>query len=66
MNASERIADIQARLRRAVSATARLQQAGAREQYLESYFLVEALELQLARLRQERDVNIEGRRHAPS
>ena len=29
-----------------------LQRAGTSEQYLESYFLVEALELQLARLRQ--------------
>ena len=52
MTTAEQIAAVQSRLQRATASTAMLQRAGASEQYLESYFLVEALELQLARLRQ--------------
>ncbi|MBK0393776.1 hypothetical protein [Ramlibacter algicola] len=51
MTAPETITAVQDRLQRATKATAMLQRAGTSEQYLESYFLVEALELQLARLR---------------
>jgi hypothetical protein len=61
MNTTEQIADVQARLQHAVSSTALLQRAGAREQYLESYFLVEALELQLAQLRQDRASTVAAR-----
>jgi len=64
MTTEEQIANVQGRLQRAVSSTALLQRAGAREQYLESYFLVEALELQLARLRQHPARNVEP--HATS
>ena len=47
MNPTEAISDLQRRLAEAGRHAAVLRQAGTREQYLESYFLVEALELQL-------------------
>ena len=53
MTIAEQIADVQGRLQRATTSTAMLQRAGTGEQYLASYCLVEALELQLARLRQK-------------
>lgn len=44
------IASVRARLAQAEVATGRLRQAGSQEQYLQSYFLVEALENQLETL----------------
>ncbi|MBE7942488.1 hypothetical protein IM725_18125 [Ramlibacter aquaticus] len=55
MTIEEQIKQVQTRLQRATTHTALLQQGGGGgEQYLTSYFLVEALELQLARLRMHR------------
>jgi hypothetical protein len=50
MTATQQIAETKARLDRAVASTAHLRKAGTQEQYLQSYFLVEALEIQLDRL----------------
>lgn len=44
------IANVRARLAQTEVATGRLRQAGSQEQYLQSYFLVEALENQLETL----------------
>lgn len=44
------IANVKARLAQAEVATGRLRQAGSQEQYLQSHFLVEALEHQLEAL----------------
>lgn len=44
------IGNVRARLAQAEVATGRLRQAGSQEQYLQSYFLVEALERQLESL----------------
>lgn len=50
MTDAECIANVRARLAQAEATTGRLRQAGAQEKYLESYFLVEALESQLESL----------------
>lgn len=47
MDNAETIATLKARLDRAERNAEMLRQAGSQEQYLESYFLVTALELQL-------------------
>lgn len=49
----QQIDDTRARLHRAVTSTEQLRVAGTQEQYLESYFLVEALEIQLDRLEKD-------------
>lgn len=54
MTDAECIANVRARLAQAEVTTARLRQAGAQEKYLESYFLVEALEGQLETLSRTR------------
>jgi len=66
MTTNEQIADVNGRLQRAISSTGLLQRAGAGEKYLESYFLVEALELQLARLRQHPATIVQLHPHARS
>ena len=50
---AEIISNVKARLAMAESNTSRLHQLGSQEQYLESYFLVEALQSQLERLLKE-------------
>lgn len=53
MNRAEAIAVLQARLELAEKNAERLRAAGTQEQYLESYFLVGALEQQLDSLLRE-------------
>ena len=53
MNRAEAIAILQARLELAEKNAERLRAAGTQEQYLESYFLVGALEQQLDSLLRE-------------
>jgi hypothetical protein len=50
---AEFISNVKARLAMAESNTSRLHQLGSQEQYLESYFLVEALQSQLESLLKE-------------
>lgn len=50
MNNAEAIATLKARLAQAEINAEQLRQGGSQERYLESYFLVGALELQLDRL----------------
>lgn len=51
--ASMAIANIKVRLAQAQSTTDQLREIGSQEKYLESYFLVEALEIQLESLLKE-------------
>lgn len=53
MTSAEFISNVKARLAIAESNTSRLHQLGSQEQYLESYFLVEALQSQLESLLKE-------------
>ena len=53
MTGAEFISNVKARLAIAESNTSRLHQLGSQEQYLESYFLVEALQSQLESLLKE-------------
>jgi len=53
---AECVANVKARLAIAETNTGRLRQVGSREKYLESYFLVEALQSQLDTLLKEQRV----------
>jgi hypothetical protein len=53
MTFQEEITDIRARLAKAESQRDTCQASGMQEKYLEAYSLVQALELQLERMRQE-------------
>ena len=54
MSFDREIGDLRARLAKAESVRDRWRASGRQEKYLESYFMVEALELQLDRLRRQR------------
>jgi hypothetical protein len=54
MNSAESIANAESRLAHAQSNINQIAHLGPSEKYLEWFFLVDALELQLERLRQER------------
>ena len=50
MTTPEVLADLSARLDLATTQVTRMRQAGSQEQYLQAYFLAEALDLQLSTL----------------
>ena len=54
MSFDQEISDLRTRLLKAESERDRWRTSGRQEKYLESYFLVDALELQLDRLRRQR------------
>ena len=54
MNLDEDIASILARIAKAESDQGRWRSSGNREKYLDSYFLVETLEIELGLLRKQR------------
>jgi hypothetical protein len=49
MATPELLADLSARLDLATTQVTRMRQSGSQEQYLQAYFLAEALDLQLSR-----------------
>jgi len=60
MTDAECIANVRARLAQAEITTGRLRQAGSHERYLESYFMVEALESQLETMTRAQRLPREG------
>ncbi len=60
----QRLADLKQRAARAAASTFRNRQSGAHEQYLASYFLLEALDAQLASLQESQHPKRVGGFHA--